>query len=200
MSARKCEMHSACVGHLGCSCVLKWRQCMHPFPCLISPDTHSMSGFAIRKWKKKKKKPPSNPPKNILYSMSHWKEMEGGAILRAFTSSLLLGDCFPCVQCSSGSQQLPHLYSSIEGNLRSRFVPEKEKQTWMGAYFNFPIFLRRMQEYMGDNYRCQGQHRAWNVRDLRLASVHYSGFRTAMTCFLQRALWLCNCTTFGLNL
>lgn len=26
---------------------------MHPFPRLISPDTHSMSGFAVRKWKKK---------------------------------------------------------------------------------------------------------------------------------------------------
>lgn len=62
--------------------------------------------------------------------------------MRAFTSSLLLGDCIPRVRGSSGSQQLPHLYGSVEGNLRSSFVQEKEKQTWMGACFHFSVFLR----------------------------------------------------------
>lgn len=86
--------------------------------------------------------------------------MEGGAILRAFTSSLLLGDGFPRVRCSSGSQQLPHLYSSVEGNLRSSFVREKEKQTRTRAYFRFSAFLRQMKEHAGDNRRCQGEHPA----------------------------------------
>lgn len=160
VSARKFEMRSACVGHLGCvlfsneavACTLL-RASFH----LTGSVSQWLGGcFAVRKcfflfFLKEKQH-----PKTILYSVSHWDEMGGGAILRAFTSSLLLGDCFPWARCSWGSQQLPHLYSSVEGNLQSSFVQEKEKQTWMGAYCHFSGFLRWMQECVGDKETTAG--------------------------------------------
>lgn len=191
VSARKFEMRSACVGHLGCvlfsneavACTLL-RASFH----LTGSVSQWLGGcFAVRKcffffFKGKQH------PKTILYSVSHWDEMGGGAILRAFTSSLLLGDCFPWARCSRGSQQLPHLYSSVEGNLQSSFVQEKEKQTWMGAYCHFLGFLRWMQECIGDNCWCQGEQHAWNSRDLGRILARYPSVRTARGCSLQRAV------------
>lgn len=75
-------------------------------------------------------------PKTVLYSMSHWGEMGGGVILRAFISSLLLGDCFPWVQRSPGSQQLPCLHwGQFTEQLRSRGETNLD-----GAHCHFSCF------------------------------------------------------------
>lgn len=137
VSARKLEACSASVGRLGCALFSNEAIACTLFLASFHLDMQCSQWlwglFCCRNvWGKKKR----THPKTVLYSMSHWGEMGGGVILRAFISSLLLGDCFPWVQRSLGSQQLPCLHwGQFTEQLRSRGETNLD-----GAYCHFSCF------------------------------------------------------------